>query len=268
MASFSNFNYNNDTYLAQVARGNVEGASVFQSFGSVVASGGNDQLIFPDTSYTFSYPDQTLGETVTFVSTSDEDAVGGTGISKIHVHYLDLDLNDQYATITLTGTTPVTGQLSGVRFIQCMHVYDDDSVGTDLSANGDIYAYRSGAVTPEDEAFSLILATDTRCSSSMRMVPKDKILMLYGAAASSVSTTADAYANIRIFATEFGDQKYTTKFIKMPHASIGLQNGSATYTFPIPAKFTEGTVVGGKFDANKACIVTMTLFGTIENKGF
>jgi hypothetical protein len=148
-----------------------------------------------------------------------------------------------------------------------MHVYDEDSVGTDLAATGDILAYRAGAVTPEDEVFSIILATDTRCSSSIRMVPKDKVLMLYGAAASSVSTTADAYSNIRIFATEFGHQKYNTKFIKMPIASLGLQNGNSTYNFPVPVKLTEGTVLGGKFDANKSCVVTMTLFGTIENAG-
>jgi hypothetical protein len=264
---FGNFNYNQDTYLAQIARGNIEGAEVFQAFGSTSTAGGSDLLIFPNGAYTFSYPDQTTGETVTFVSTDDEDAVGGTGISKIHIHYLDADLNEQFAIVTLTGTTPVTGQLSGVRFIQCMHVYDEDSVGTDLAATGDILAYRAGAVTPEDEVFSIILATDTRCSSSIRMVPKDKVLMLYGAAASSVSTTADAYSNIRIFATEFGHQKYNTKFIKMPIASLGLQNGNSTYNFPVPVKLTEGTVLGGKFDANKSCVVTMTLFGTIENAG-
>jgi len=264
----ASYNYNTDTYMAQIARGEVPGASPMAAFGSVDYTGSaTNQIIFPNGSFTFSYPDQTTGEDVTFVSSTDQDLVGGTGIAKIHVHYLDVNLEEQYKIITLTGTTPVTGELSGVRFIQCMHLYSEDDVGTDLSANGNILAYRAGAVTPEDEAFSIILATNTRCSSSMRMVPKDKVLMMKGAVGSSVSTTADAYANMRIFATEFGDQKFTTKFVKIPQASIGLQNGSVPYIFPMPLRFTEGTVVGGCFDSNKSSIVTLTWFGWTENKG-
>ena len=207
---FGNINYNQDTFLAQVARGNIEGSEPIAGFGSTTTSiGVTDQLIYPNADYTFSFLDQTTGESVTFVSTDDEDGAGTeTGILSITVEYLDVNLEQKQCIVTLNGTTPVTtvtfsdettGALTGVRFIQCMRVL---TVGSELTAVGDIYAYRTGAVTPEDETFSVIRSTDVRCSSSIRMVPKGKALLVSGAVGSSVSTTADAYSVISLFGTE------------------------------------------------------------------
>jgi hypothetical protein len=257
----------------QIARGELGGAEPFSGFGSCTVGGAvTDQLVFPDTGFTFAYPDQTTGESVTFVSTEVEDGAGtSTGILTLHVHYLDINLEARSCIVTLNGDTPVTtvtfedettGLLTGVRFIQCMH---SATVGTALSAVGDVFAYRTGATTPEDEAFSIISATDTRCSSSMRMVPKGKRAIIDGATGSSVSTTADSYSLISLFGTELEDQKYNAEFIKIPYASLGLQNGSEALKFPVPIVLTEGSVMGAKFTANKANITTVTWFGWLED---
>jgi hypothetical protein len=256
--------YDLDTYLAQIARGVIENAKPFISYGITTSAGSiNKGLIYPNATYTFSYPNQTTGEAVTFVSTSNEDGAGTqTGINQIHVHYLDINLEEQFAVITLTGTTPVTGQLTGVRFIQCLHVYE---VGSNLAAVGDILAYRAGAVDPEDETFSIIEAGCLRCSSILRMVPADYTLYITGAAASSVSTTADSYSLVDIFASEAeGGEVVFNSFLRITQATIGLQNGSDTYTFTPPFPVRSGSVIGGQFTANKGSTVAMSMFGWYE----
>lgn len=268
--------YTSQNVGVQVARGELGGVEPFIGFGSCTVSGAvSDRLVFPDTGYSFAYPNQATGEAVTFVSTNAEDGAGTlTGILSIHVHYLDINLESKYCTVGLNGTTPVatvtfdedgsTGPLTGVRFIQCMHV---DTVGGNLSAVGDIYAYRTGATTPEDEVFSVITESDARCSSSMRMVPKGKRAIITGATGSSVSTTADSYSLVSIFGTEFEDQKYNEQFIKIPYAQLGLQNNSEAFEFPVSISLTEGSVIGAKFTANKANITTVTWFGWLEDLG-
>jgi hypothetical protein len=256
--------YDLDTYLAQIARGVIENAAPFVSYGVNYSSlAATKHLIYPDDDYTFSYPDQVTGENVSFVSTSDEDGAGTqTGINSIHIHYIDADLNEQFKVITLNGTTPVTGQLSGVRFVQCLHVF---TVGDNLAAVGDILAYREGAVNPEDETFSVLEAGCLRCTSILRMVPRNKRLYLRGAAASSISSTADAHALVDIFATEAeGGEVTFHRFLRIVQASVGLQNNSETYIFSPPFVVTEGSVVGGQYTSNKGCTVSMSLFGWFE----
>jgi hypothetical protein len=256
--------YDLNAYLTQVARGVIENAAPFVSYGVTYSSGATTkQLIYPDETYTFSYPDQVTGESVSFVSTSDEDGAGTqTGINSIHIHYIDAELNEQFKVITLNGTTPVTGELTGVRFVQCLHVY---TVGDNLAAVGDILAYRAGAVTPGDETFSVLEAGCLRCTSILRMVPKNTKLYLSGAAASSISATADSHALVDIFATEAeGGEVTFSKFLRIAQATVGLQNGSATYTFMPPFPVTEGSVIGGQFTSNKGCTVAMSLFGWFE----
>jgi hypothetical protein len=257
--------YDIDTYLLQVSRGLIDDAEPLSIYGSTDSGGAVVAgLIFPDTNYTFSYPNQATGESVSFVSTSDEDGAGTeTGILTMHVHYLDVNLEEQEATITLNGTTDVTGQLTGVRFIQCMHL---STAGSAKKAVGDIYAYRASAITPEDEVFSIISAGSTRCSSSMRMVPTGKALYIRGTAASSVSTTADAHALVEIFATEYGHQEFHDEFIRIPIGAIGLQNGSTSYIFSPPVKVAAGGLIGAQYWANKACTVSISMFGWFENE--
>jgi len=116
-----------------ISRGVITGSEPFGAYGEISAGAVTKNVIWPDG--TFNIPNQTTGEAVTFVSSSVEDAVGGTGVSAIEVHYLDVNLAPQSVTVTLTGTTAVTGQLTGCRFIQCMHI---SAVGSTGAAVGQI----------------------------------------------------------------------------------------------------------------------------------
>jgi hypothetical protein len=233
----------------------------FGAFGATSTSGAIvNQLIFPDSGYTFYYCNQTIGDSISLRSTSIEDAVGGTGINEIHIHYLDYALNEQVKTVTTTGQTPVEVVITDSRFIQCMHVSEDS---VNKYAAGDIIAYKTGELAA-DFSVSIILAGDTRCSSSLRMVPAGYILFVDGAIASSTSSTADTSANIRIFTTEYGDYKFFNDMARIPLAEIGLQNTAFGHQFKKPLEATAGAVVGGIFNTNKAGKTTMSWFGRLK----
>jgi len=241
-----------------IARGVITGSQAFGAYGEITTAGAvTKNVIWPDG--VFNIPNQTTGEAITFVSSSVEDAVGGTGVSAIEVHYLDVNLAPQTLAVTLTGTTPVTGLLTGCRFIQCMHI---TTVGSAGSAVGQIDAYQAG--TPAT-IYSLIAAGAERCTSSMRMVPAGKKCIVKGAVVSAVSITADAYAVTRIIASEIDTHQYIDPFIFIPQGSIGAQNNGIGYVFPVPFIFNAGTIVGGRVTTNKACTVSYDWFGWLED---
>lgn len=242
----------------QISRAKVVGSQPFGAYGEVSTAGAvTKNIIWPNG--TFYVPDQTTGSSISFVSSSVEDASGGTGISQVEVHYLDANLTTASATIDLNGTTPIVSGISGVRFIQCMHI---TVVGSNRAAVGQIDAYEDGNAT---KIFSIIAANKERCTSSMRMVPAGKRLILSGAVASSVSVTADAYALVRIIATELDNHQYISPFLYIPQGSIGTQNNGIAVNFPIPYIFKEGSIVGMRVTTNKAALVSGDWFGWLED---
>ena len=245
------------SYQHEIARGRVPGASLFGGYGVHEAAGAVDKnIVWPNGVFTF--PDQTTGEIVSFVSTDAQDASGGTGISVVEVHYLDVDLVPQSMDITLTGLTPVTGQLSGVRFIQCLHL---KTAGTGLEAAGTISAYIEG--TPA-AVLSLISIGDERCASSLRMVPKGKLAYVAGAVGSAISGTAAARVSISLVATELDNHQYLDPFILMPFTSIGLQDGGLATTLATPIPFQEGTIIGMRASSDKGATISGDWFGWLE----
>lgn len=246
---------------AQVARGQLGGMEPFGGVGKLVAQDAiNKKIIWPNGD--FNIPVQATGETISFVSSSAQDAAAGTGVKTIRVQYLDTDLVPQTVDIALAGTTPVTGQLSGVRFIQDMHAL---SVGDDKWAAGDIEAYRAA-----DSAvvFSVIPAEGTTCASSARMVPKGKQALMLGAAVSSSSGLLGADVLIDIVATGISGEVYTEDGIWFEYGSIGVQDTTIGYNFPVPLVFPEGTIIALRATkgATDATIIG-DWFGWIEDAG-
>lgn len=246
---------------AQVARGELGGMEPFSAFGKITTSGAvTKQIIWPNGAFTF--PDQTTGETISFVSTSAEDGAGTqTGINSVEVRYLDVNLEPQTAIVELNGTTPVVAALTGVRFIQCLPVLD---VGSTLAAVGEITAYREGSPAT---VFSIIKAGSERCESSLRMVPKGKQAVVTGLAASSVSGTAEATSDIELVATQLENRQYLDPFILIPQGSIGVQDNSQAFNLPVPAIYKEGTVIGFRTTTDKAATVAADWFGWLEDAG-
>jgi len=244
-------------YALEVSRGRVNGAKPIQGIGRLVTAGAvTNNIIWPNGA--FNIPLIT-GDTVSIVSSSDQDKPGGTGIRSIEMHYVDVDLAEKSITIDLNGVTPVASFLTGVRFIQCLHVH---TAGSGAAAAGLIEVYREGAPTI---IFSLIEVAAVRCTSSARMVPAGKQLMLLGAVGSSVSGTAAAGTNVEIVATELDSHQYIDPYIFIPYPSIGVQDGSEAYTFPTPGKFKPGTILAMRATTDKSSVISGDWFGILED---
>lgn len=240
-------------YLREVSRGNVEGASIITAYGKRVTAGPETNVVWPNGTYIL--PAST-GVSVSFISTSAEDAPGGTGISQIEVHYLDVNLEKQTAQVTLNGLTEVTNAITGVRFIECEHMI---AYGSSKSAVGNISAY-DGSGT-----YSYIAAGAERCSSSVRMVPKGKIMLPLVAVGGMTSGTAAAAGTMSIATSYFSGHDYTADSVFIPMMDLGYQDMSFGLAFPATERFTEGMAIAMKFSVDKAATVTGTWFGLLEN---
>ena len=241
-----------------ISRGLYPGASIFGGFGRLeAASGVTKNIVWPNGP--FDAP-STAGEAITFVSSDDEDGAGtSTGILTMEVHYLDVDLIPQDVIITLNGTTPVTGQLTGCRFIQDMHIM---TAGSIKAAVGIIKAYKAGAATT---IYNLIAAGSERAESSLRMVPKSKKAFFAGAVVSAISGAGAARVELQAVASEVSDHQYVDPFILIPFTGIGVQDGGAApVNLPVNPVFSEGTVIGIRATSDKAATISATWFGWLE----
>jgi hypothetical protein len=243
--------------MAEVARGNVPGASILGSYGELTTAGAVDHhLIWPNPGSPDIPVPPSSGVQMSIVSTSVNDTAGGTGTRTVHIHYLDGNLDPQNEEITLNGTTPVLTVATDVRFIQCMHM---DTYGTLQEAAGTITA-SNGGIT-----YSLIAQGDRRCSSSARRIPRGKMLYIHALWGGSSSGTAAASSTVRLVITYLEGHDYTEDGIGMPYASISVQDGSEALTllslFPVP----EGSIVALEVTSDKAATISGGFAGYLEN---
>lgn len=173
------------------------------------------------------------------------------------LHYLDANLAEQIEIVTMNGLTPVLTVATNIRFIQCMHII---TAGTNKAAVGTINATNSAIV------YGQIAAGSRRCTSSARMVPAGKVLYVLGAGAGSVSGTATARTEVKLSSTYFDGHDLTSQGVRMPFATVCLQDGSQFFNFPTPlGPFPAGTIVLMEASTDKAAIITGDWFGYLEN---
>ena len=144
-----------------------------------------------------------VGTTYFVVSTSVQDLVGGTGISKVRIVYLDASGNQQVVSATLTGTTKVSIG-SGFTAFQWM---ESSELGGASSATavGNIAIFSgAGAAAAENTTVEQILAGGNRSLSGRYTIPTGYIgylRTLYVSAAGSqamdVRVRADCFADDR-----------------------------------------------------------------------
>ena len=244
----------------QIGRFRVPGATPFGSYGERDASSAESNfVVWPNGP--FQIPPAT-GVQMSIVSTSGNDALAGTNVQTIEIHYLDSNLEDGVEILEMDGLTPVLTTATDIRFIQCMHI---QQFGDTAEAAGDItasYDDGGGPVT-----YSQISQGDTRCSSSARMIPANKYGFVAGAVAGAVSGTSAARVTVRLVASELDNNQYLDEqFMLIPHGSVSVQDTSLGYNFPIPLRFNPGTVIALTLSTDKAAIVSGSWFGWTENK--
>jgi len=243
-----------DSMGYRVARDKVPGAEPIGAFGYRTSSSGEtNRVVWPNG--TFELP-PAAGVQMSIVSTSANDDIAGTHVRKAELHYLDADLNAQTEFIELDGLTPVLTVATDIRFINCLHVHE---IGTTAEAAGDITA-SNGGVT-----YAQIAQGEVRCTSSARMIPKGKVCYVAGAVGGAVSGTAAASVIIKIVASELDAFQYTDPLILFPYGGVAAQDTSEAYNFPVPLRFSEGTVVALTLSTDKAAIITASWFGWLED---
>lgn len=70
---------------------------------------------------TANYVFPTVGQQMRFVSTSANDTLSGTGVQKMHIHYLDSNYVPHVETVDMNGTTPVNTVATDIFRINSMH---------------------------------------------------------------------------------------------------------------------------------------------------
>lgn len=239
-------------YPVNVSRGVITGAQPFYGYGRKTTSGADSGVLWPNGAFVFP---SSAGVQISIVSTSANDTAAGTGIRTLEVHYLDANLAEKFETITMNGTTPVLTVATNIRFIQCMHMV---TFGSGLSAAGNISASNAG------NTHSYIAAGDTRCTSSVRMVPAGKRLIIHDVYAGSVSGAAAAVTTVNAATPSFEGHDYTTSNLFMPLASAAFQDNSSGISIECPLIFTEGQSFGFTFTTDKVATVVGQWFGWIE----
>lgn len=247
-------------FALEVARNRVPGASPLIGFGRRVTGAVTDAVIWPG-SLPFPIPPE-IGTAITVVSTSANDTLAGTGVQKVEIHYLGVDLTPGHVIVNMNGITGVTTDEDGnplplMRFIQCMHVEQTGTYGQ--GAVGLITASTGATV------YSLISAGRKRCESSARMVPKGKRAVIPFLVGSSISATSDSECEISVAATEFDEHQYTDQGLFIPFGSVGIQNGGIPARVGIPGVFREGTVIAMIGSASKAATLIAGYFGWVED---
>lgn len=242
----------NENYV-DIARGRVPGSQPFSGFGKRVTAGAETNVLWPNGAYAFPPP---AGVQMSLVSTSASDGVAGTGIRSVEMHYLDANLAERSEVVTLNGTTPVLTVATNIRFIQCLHI---NTFGSGKAAAGNI-TVSNGGVT-----YAYIAMGDVRCSSSVRMVPAGKRLIVESFFGGSVSGSAAASTIVYMSTPNFAGHDYIADAVFIPLASGAFQDNSAGLAVKCPLVFTAGQAVGMTFVTDKAATIVGTWFGWLEN---
>ena len=199
---------------------------------------------------TFTWTVLTSGETANLANTPAVNTVG-PGARTVLIEYLDAAGATQKATMTLSGTTPVTG--AQATFIQRVTVLSTGSNGTTGTLTAKI-----GSTT-----YTTIAPGDVQSHDAAYVVPAGKQLRLTG-----VLVTADATTRIRV-RTSYDPETQTS--FQGPHLSVADFIATATpVAVQLPyacGPFPAGSYVAVTAQGANSTAVLASLDGFLEPEG-
>ena len=224
-------------FRVDIAKGYFAGASEFRGFGErvaiAVATNGVD--IWRGPTDLIPLPNGTIGEQMAIVSTSTQDASGGTGVSQIVLHYLDNTGMPQDLLVNLNGTNTVYTSVSNITFVNELHT---TVVGANGVAVGDIHVHKLGDT---NTVYNLVQAGGNMSLSCIRKIPINKKYFISNFTASAAGNKPSA---IRLRSTDHHGILYDgTSPIYIFKDTMFLGEATASRDYNPPIVISGGTII-------------------------
>lgn len=169
----------------------------------------------------------TVGQQMKFVSSSANDTLAGTGIQKIHIHYLDSNYAVHTETVNMNGTTPVSTVATDIFRINAMHAYQ---VGSGGVAAGNISLTNTGATV----TYAYLTAGMNWARQAIYTVPAGVTGYITHWQASSGSASGNHFTQISLRATCHQGVLLPGVFLLIDE--VGTQDGGDTVNYDIPIR--------------------------------
>lgn len=256
-------NFNNSVmsipFLYELARGNIPGCTPWVKIGFNADVDNVEEDLW---SVGGVYVPPSAAMQMEVVSSSADDASGGTGVKSVIIYYLDSNYREQSEIVTLNGTTEVPTTAKNILRVNNFRAY---TVGTGGKAAGAIDV-RHLSDTP---IYTRILAGYTRARNSFYTVPLNKILYVTSVKVGVGNASGGRYARFTTRATY--DEKLGER---VPYwtacTEISVQDGSLSFGLEIPSRFPEMTdikvsAISDSVSADAIC--TCAIRGWLELEG-
>lgn len=178
---------------------------------------------------TYVFP--TVGMQMKFVSSSASDTLAGTGVQKIHIHYLDANYQPHVETVNMNGTTPVATVATDIFRINAMHAMQVGSGG--VAAGNISLTDMAGAVT-----YAYMSAGFNWARQAIYTVPDGYTGYITHWQASSGAVTGSHFTQISLRSTSHAGVLVPGTFLLIDEIGTLNNGGAVNYEIPIriPAK--------------------------------
>lgn len=196
------------------------------------------------------YVNPVAGLQLSISSLSANDTAGGTGILKLHIHYLDTNYAIQNEQVTLNGLGIVLTQATNIFRINGVHAILVGSLG---DAAGDI-SLTSGGVT-----YAIIKAGFNTCRQAIFTVPAGYTGYITNWTTSTAST-GNHFAQCSLRATTHDGVLWPGAYLLQDEYATQNNGSSLEFGVPIPIPATSDVKISSISDAVNANVVA---FGRI-----
>lgn len=241
------------TYEQEIARGNVRGAYPVAAYGKVTSAGAITRTLIQTQDGTVLHVPQ--GVQMSLVSTSAEDAAGGSGIRTVVVEYLNGDLDYSYELVTMNGLTPVTMLATDVRWVYAIRTATAGNTG---NAVGTIN------LTNNSTNYGRVNIGERSSNSSFYRVPRNKTLYVSSIYGGSISGTAATSTLLEFVTTNVDGLNQQETGLFYTQAGVGLQDTSQTLSLTMPLPVTAGHIAGFIATCDKGATITAGFIGWVE----
>lgn len=225
-------------YKTAIGLGEIATHERFRGIGrrtSLATTVGGDD-IWEGAAVAVPFPNQTVGEQMTLVSTHAQDSAAGTGAQQVDIHYLTAVGVEAVETVTMNGVTPVNTVATNIRFVQYIHTQRVASLGN--VAAGDITIYRTGDAA---RVYNVIKAGGNVSLNAHRMVPANKTFYMNHVKADA---TDNKPISVRLRAT-CDYEGMLTENIFIFNELFELYNSSSVLQLPMERKFPSLCIIKG-----------------------